>query len=158
MISLTAGMARCRDGIASILAARWLGHGRAIECNLAMSAGIYGIILLLYPEAALDSSATADLAWLGYGQLLATPLLLKSFLTGSGLALNVAGMPYSRPCRFCGAMLGTLIWTFVAAKLLILGLIATPGFPFSLTALVFSVRIMGLSLADLPRPGVTGVL
>jgi hypothetical protein len=146
------------DLIASLFAAPWLGHGRAIECFLAIVAGLYGSLLLLIPEAAFDSKATVDIAWLGYGQYLALPLIIKASLTGTGLLLNIRGMRYSRQFRFLGALLGTLIWIFLAAKFLVLGLIASVGFPFCAPAALFSVRIMGMALADLPRPGAPGAM
>jgi hypothetical protein len=108
------------------------------------------------PDAAFDSKATVDIAWLGYGHLLGIPLLVKSILTGSGLILNIRGYKASRKLRFFGALLGTFIWTFLTVKFLGIGATASVGFPFCVPAWLFSVRIMGLALADLPRPGAPG--
>lgn len=144
--------------LANLLAARWLGHGRAIECYLACVAGLYGLILLAVPGAAFDSSATADLAWHGYGRLIAVPLLLKSLLTGGGLILNIRAARYSRPLRMAGAFVGSVIWIWFALKFASMFAFATVGFPFCAGAALFSIRIMGMSAANLPRPGAPGAL
>lgn len=144
------------DRLAAALAAPWLGHGRAVECYLAIVAGLYGLLLLLVPGAAFDSKATVDIAWLGYGHYLSLPLLAKAILTGSGLVLNIKGKQISRKLRFFGALIGTAIWTFLAVKFLAIGAAASVGFPFCAMALLFSIRIMGLALAGLPRPGAPG--
>ena len=146
------------DRLAIVFAASWLGHGRAIECYLALVAGLYGTTLLAVPDAAYDSKATIDIAWTGYGSLLAIPLLAKAGLTGAGLILNVLGCRGSRLPRFFGALLGSLIWSWLATKLILIGAVATTGFPFCVGASLFSVRIMGMALANLPRPGAPGAL
>lgn len=144
--------------IAILLAAPWLGHGRAVEAYLTIVAGVYGALLLFVPDGAFNSQITADIAWLGYGYYLAIPLLGKAALNGAGLIGNIRGNPGSRSLRFVGAMLGTTIWLFLAAKFFLVGAAATAGFSFCLVAILFSIRIMGLALADLPNPGRPGVL
>jgi hypothetical protein len=142
--------------LAELFAARWLGHGRAIECYLACVTVIYGVALLM-PGAAFDSRVTYDLAWLGYGQVLAIPLLLHAVLAGTGLAGNIAGWRSSRMLRFFGGMLGCAIWTWYTIKFALGDQFAAVGFPFCAMAALFSVRVMGMALANLPRPGVPGV-
>lgn len=143
--------------IIRLFAAPWLGHGRATECFLLGVGALYGAILLL-PDAAFDSDATADLAWWGYGHWVALPLLIYAVLAGAGLFGNIRGWPLSRTWRFLGAMLGFAIWTWYAAKFAALGQLAAVGFPFSTIAAIFSIRIMGLALVGLPRPGAPGAM
>lgn len=141
----------------SLFAARWLGHGRAIECYLVSVTGVYGV-LLLTPGAAFDSKATVDIAWAGYGHWLALGPLSHFEVAGFGLLGNIKGWRGSRVLRFLGAMIGSLLWTWCAAKFAVLGDIATVGFPFCLVAILFSFRIMALALADLPPPGAPGAI
>ena len=141
-----------------IFAAPWLGHGRATESYLAGVAILYGAILLLLPNAAFDSDATNDIAWWGYGHLLCIPMLTYAVFTTIGLLGNIRAWPFSRTCRFIGATLGVAIWTWYATKFAALGLLATVGFPFSTIAAIFSLRIMGLALIGLPRPGAPGAM
>lgn len=140
-----------------MLAAPWLGHGRATECYLVFVSGLYGVLLLI-PGAAFDSAATADLAWSGYGHLVALPLLTQAVFAGAGLLGNIRGWPLSRLWRFIGASMGFLIWTWYAAKFTAIGDLATVGLPFCVVAGLFSIRIMGLALAGVPRSGAPGAM
>jgi hypothetical protein len=144
--------------LADLLAARWLGHGRAVECMLAVVAGYYGILLLMVPGAAFDSVATADIAWHGYGRIVAIPLLMKAALTGGGLILNIRGKRFSRQMRMSGAFIGSVIWIWLSLKYANLGTVATVGFVFCNVAAVFSIRIMGMAAAGMPRPGAPSAL
>src|SRR5205823_3222011 len=139
----------------TVFAARWLGHGRATEFMLSCVALIYGVILLT-PAGRTPSVATGDLVYLGYGNWLALPFLAKAALSGGGLVANISGWPGSRYLRFSGAFLGTLIWTWYVAKLALVEYFGFIGFPFCLMASLVSVRIMAMSLADLPKPGAPG--
>jgi len=158
IVTLVFGGGMALKGDVSILAAPWLGHGRAVECFLTCVAAMQGLILLFDTTAAYDSKATVDLAWWGYGQWLALPFLVKATLSGSGLIFNIHGLPYSRALRFSGAFVGCMIWTWYAAKLLLLGAPAAMGTPFCIMSALFSMRIMGLALAGLPRPGAPGAM
>jgi len=140
-----------------VLAAPWLGHGRASECFLALVCAGYGTSLLVNPGMASDIPATVDIAWTGNVRIFALPYIIKALLTGSGLALNIYGSACSRQLRFLGGLVGLLIWTWWASKLYLIDAIGL-GFFFYVMAGIFSVRIMGLALANLPRPGAPGVL
>lgn len=138
-------------------AAPWLGHGRATECSLAMTAMLYGVLFLTVPGTPFDSKATWEIAWLGYGNWLAYPFLAKAILTGSGLVMNIRGIRGASWLRFAGAWLGFLIWTWLASQFALNHSMVT-GFPFCIVAALFSLRIMALSLAGLPIPGAPGRL
>lgn len=144
--------------LADLFAARWLGHGRAIECYLACVAGLYGLLLIAVPGAGLDSSATADLAWHGYGWLVGMPLLAKAIATGSGLIFNIRGLRCSRYLRMTGAFIGSMIWIWFTLKFATNRTFATVGFPFCVFASLFSIRIMAMAAANMPRPGAPGAL
>lgn len=141
---------------ARLLGATWLGHGRVAEAMLTLVAGLWGILLLVNPETATDSKATVDLAWEGYGHIIAAPLLLKASLTGIGLIGNVKGWSSSRYFRFCGALLGSFIWGWLIGKFWAVGVPFTFGVVCALAFFLLSIRVAGMSLADLPRPGTPG--
>lgn len=143
--------------IAAIFAARWLGHGRAVESYLIGAGMLYGLVLLI-PGAAFDSTATADIAWWGYGHWIALPLLLYASIALFGLLANIHGWPLSRTLRFVAALAGFMIWTWYSAKFVALGQFAAVGFPFTAMSALFSVRVMGFALAGLPRAGAPGTL
>lgn len=143
--------------LADFAAARWLGHGRAMELYLACVTAIYGIALLTQ-SGNIGNPTTADLAWFGYDRFFAIPLLAHAALAGSGLIGNILGWPWSRWARFAGAMLGCAMWTWVSVKLGIVGNFSASGFVFGAPAALFCVRIMGMALADLPHPGSPSVI
>lgn len=143
--------------LATLFAARWLGHGRATECYLAVVAALYGLQLLVIPDAAYASRATVDIAP-DYGHLLGVPFLVMAALSGVGLTLNIAGRPYSRILRFAGAFLGTMIWIWLTAKFVMIDVVATVGLPFCLASIAFSIRIMAMAMAGLPAPAAPGKL
>jgi hypothetical protein len=131
-----------------------LGHGRKTEALLAATTLIIAALLILDPKSAYDSNATADLAWYyGYERWLFVPFLLKGVLSGSGVLLNIYGFRVSRVLRFCGAVTGVLIWTFLAAKLGLTGSMLF-AFPLFLTFGVYaSVGIMMMAVLNLPPVG-----
>jgi hypothetical protein len=138
--------------LADVFAAKWLGHGRAVECMLACIAGVYGA-LLMAPGAGLESLVTYDIAWHGHNWLLGLALLSKSVLTGGGLILNIRGSLYAGYLRVLGALLGTIVWIWFFLKFAAVGAFVNVGFSFSIFAFLFSVRIMAMALANLPPPG-----
>src|SRR3954467_13502907 len=120
--------------IATIFGAPWLGHGRRLEAALALICGIYGMGLFLFPSLALDSKATFDLYWAGYGRTIGLPFLLKAFFTGLGVIANINAWRCSRFLRVCGALIGSFIWWAMIWKF------AEYGSPFdvgSVCALMF---------------------
>lgn len=142
--------------IATAFGAPWLGHGRRLEAALALICGIYGVALMFYPVVALDSKATFDLYWQGYGRVIAVPFLLKAIFTGWGLIANIRGRPYSQFLRCVGALIGSFIWSAMIWKF------AAFGSPFSfgsICAAIFllsSIGIVGMASANLPKPGAPG--
>ncbi len=130
------------------------------ECFLASVCAIYAVILLFAPNATLESQVTKDITlfWWGYGRLLAIPFALKAVLTGGGLIANINGYAFSKHMRVSGACVGTMIWVWYATKFVLIGDIAFIGFPFVVVSFLMSIRIIGMSLADLPRPGAVGAL
>lgn len=141
--------------LASLIAARWLGHGRAVECFLACTAGLLGVGILAFPGASCVSVATSGLPADGYGRLLLVQPLLKAALTGGGLFLNIQGGPYSNQIRFFGALIGSFIWVWLIFQFAPLDVFLFLG-PFLVMAALFSVRIMGMALAGVPLPGAPG--
>lgn len=144
-------------GITVILAAPWLGSGRTIEAYLTFVTGFYGALILWVPYAALDSQATRDIALTGYGPYLAIPLLTKAVLSGTGLISNIRGGGLCQPLRFMGAFIGMMIWTFLIYKFWWSGDIVTVGFAHCVFSALFSIRIMGMTWANLPHPGSPGL-
>lgn len=141
-----------------VLAAPWLGHGRAVECFFAVAAFLQGAFFLFIPDALRESQATADLAWHVAQWIVALPFLVMAALTGTGLIFNILGYRYSRQLRFIGASLAVAIWTWISAKFIIIGSPAAFGSPLCICAALFSVRVMGMSLANLPMPGAPGAM
>lgn len=139
-----------------ILGSRWLGHGRFVEALLSFICLTYGLTLLLVPSAPWDSRVTVDLAWQGWGQAIAGPFLLKAALSGTGLVANILGSSTSRYLRLSGALVGSFIWTWLLVKFTLVGAPFSFGAICALAFLVSSVRIVGMSLADLPLPGSPG--
>jgi hypothetical protein len=132
------------------------GSGRMTELTLAFICGLYGLILLFAPAQALHSSDLSDLAWAGLGRMIAIPFLVKSVITGIGLARNIRGDKHSRQLRFIGALIGTFIWSWIATNLAYNGSFGALGFPVSVTFTYLSIRIMALACANLPVPGTAG--
>lgn len=146
------------DIVLALFAARYLGHGRVIESFLVLFAGTYGIALLFVPDAAFSSSATRDLAWMGYGQFVAIPFILKSIFSGYGLIANIFAWSYSRLFRIIGATFGLWIWSTMVLKFIFVGTPFTVGTFAAGWSFYYSIRIIALALVDLPRPGVPGKL
>lgn len=144
--------------VLTIFAAKYLGHGRAMESFLACFAGSYGVALLFVPEAAFSSTSTEDIAWMGYGQLVALPFLAKSALTAYGLVGNIWDFPYSRQFRIVGASVGLWIWSTMILKFIWVGTPYTVGVFAAGWCFYHSVRVIALALANLPRPGHPGSL
>lgn len=142
----------------TIFAARVLGHGRALESYLTAFAGSYGIALLFVPEAAFSSQATRDLAWQGYGQLVAIPFILKAIFSGYGLLANIYDWRMSRQARVTGACFGLWIWSSMLGKFILIGTPYTVGSFAAGWCFYYSIRIIALALSDLPKPGVAGRL
>lgn len=137
----------------AVLGAKALGHGRALESFLAFVCFVYAMIILFVPDAPLQSQATVDLAWEGYGKYIAIPFLLKAILTGWGVYTNKQGLPISRFCRIAGATVGTFLWTFLLFKFIAFDAIGALGTALCIGGIVASLRIVGLAMANLPPPG-----
>lgn len=137
--------------LARMMAARWLGAGRATEAYLSLTAAIAGVFLIWVPNT--------------FGFSFGVPLLIKAILSGSGIVMNVIGKRVSAiVLRFSGGLLGGIIW----ARLLIevgetnvisggcetitesLSLVAAA---FCITSMIFSAREMAMALADIPHSG-----
>lgn len=136
--------------------APWLGHGRRLEFVLAFICLSYGCALIVAPSFALDSKATVDLYWLGFGRTIGLPFLLKGVLTGWGLLSNIKDWPYSRQFRYCGALVGSFIWTSMVWKYTIYGSPLAFGSVCAGAFLISSIGIIGMASANLPRPGAPG--
>lgn len=147
-----------REGAPELFGVRILGHGRAMECFLTLVALSYGLALLLVPGAQFESQATRDLAWLGYGHWISLPLIIKGLFSGYGLWANIKNRRFSRHLRFLGGLVGSGVWLWFLAKFHLVGATFSFGSFFAFYAFWFSIRIMALSLADLPRPGTPGAL
>lgn len=143
-----------------LFAARIFGHGRRMELFLVSVCSLYGVILFFVPGAAWDSQATRPLYnYMGNNSWwISLPFLLKAFLSGLGLYGNIQGWPVSVQLRFCGALVGLFIWIWYAIMFYLLGTVATIGFPFCVAAAFFSIGIMAMAVANLPRPGAPGAL
>jgi hypothetical protein len=139
--------------IVAILGARALGHGRALESFLAFVCFVYAMDVLFWPNAAFQSQATADIAWKGYGYVISIPFLLKAGFTGWGVYANRHSLPGSRQCRIIGGTIGTFLWTFFLVKFYAVDAIGALGTALCIGGIVASIRIVGLAMADLPRPG-----
>lgn len=144
--------------IATMFGAPWLGHGRRLEAALALICAIYGAGLFISPSLALDSAATVDLYWQGYGRIIALPFILKAGLTGLGVIANISGWPYSQSVRFCGALVGSFIWWGMIWKFVEFGQPFAFGSVCAMVFLISSIGVCGMASANLPKPGAPGVL
>lgn len=141
-----------------IFGAPWLGHGRRLEASLAGICATTGLVLLWDPSWAMDTKATVDLFWTGYGRAIAFPFLLKAALTGSGVVANILGYSFSWLLRWLGGLAGSGLWAFMIFKYslygspLAFGSICAGWFLFS------SVGVMAHAWADLPKPGAPGAI
>lgn len=133
-----------------------LGHGRKLECVIALIMGSYGVETLFFPDVVMRSAVNQDLFWLGYARWLALPSLLMASLGAIGLYRNVYGLPYSRPFRVTAALIGTFTWTSYGAKYAMNGLTGTLGFHACFWLAVFSPTIIRSAWLNLPRPGAPG--
>lgn len=141
--------------LADLFAARWLGNGRAIECFLALVAAGVGLLMIAAGH-----------------RLFSAALFIQAGLAGCGLVGNLLGWPRSRELRFSGAAIGCAIWSWLAGGLVWTWLADHLGLgdqlpwildcggvariillSFFFFATLFSVRIMGMALAGLPRSG-----
>lgn len=136
--------------LVNLFAARWLGAGLALEAFLSVVAGMYAIALISLPRD-LASDSTVDIAS-AYGAFVIVPLITKSLLTGTGVILNILGDPKSRLMRVSGALLGSVIWCGLFVQL---ALNAQIGgfFVFCLVSYIASIRIVCMSWANIPEPG-----
>lgn len=142
-----------------LLGARWLGHGRALEASLALTCAIYAGILLIDPDSAAHSSATAVLVWQGVTSwMLSIPFALKAILTATGLYRNIRGLSGSRYFRIAGALTGTFVWAFYLTQYIAYDAVGALGTACCITGIVASIRVIGMAAADLPRPGAVGVV
>lgn len=144
--------------IAILFGAPWLGHGRRLEAALTLICGIYGLGLFIFPPLALDSKATVDLYWAGYGRIIAVPFLLKAILTGWGLLANINAWSYSRSLRCCGALVGAFIWWAMIWKFTKYGAPFSFGSVCAVVFLLSSIGIFSMALANRPIPGAPGAL
>ena len=87
---------------------------------------------------------------------MAAPFLVKAMLTGTGLVRNVRAAPHSRPLRFAGALVGAMIWSWLAANLGATGPFGALGFSVCVVFTYLSIRIMAMALAGLAVPGAPG--
>lgn len=141
---------RGNEMLARLIAAKWLGEGRAVETYLSCTAFVAAVLFLYFPNP--------------IGWSIAIPLLAKAALTGGGLVLSINGIvSWARYLRFGGGLVGCIIWVRVLMELadtpaFITGRCATYNdsmllllVAFSAVAILFSIREMALALADLPR-------
>lgn len=141
-----------------ILGGPWLGHGRMVELVLSFICLIYGLVLIFDTSASFDSQATRDLAWLGYGNLVGIPFLIKASFSGYGLIANINAWKFSRFSRIIGAFVGSYIWIWILTKFISIGVPFTFGSICAFTFFLCSGRIIGMALANLPVPGAPGIL
>ena len=134
----------------NLFAARWLGAGLALEAFLSLAAGLYAITLIATPYS-LSAASTVDIA-VAWGAGITVPLVTKSLLTGAGLIMNILGDPKSRLLRILGAMLGSIIWFGLSLQLFLNEQIGG-FFVFTLLAYLASIRIVCMSWANIPEPG-----
>lgn len=133
-----------------------LGAGRMTEFSLAIICAMWGTVLLCAPAEALHSADLADLAWAGFGRLVAVPFLIKATLSWVGLRRNIKNEPYSRQLRFAGASVGCFIWSWIATNLGASGAWGNGMLYVGIWCAYLSIRIMALSCANLPIPGAPG--
>jgi hypothetical protein len=141
-----------KDIVLMILGAPWLGYGRLTEASLATICFVYATMLVVAPQrSATPTAALMDLYYYGYLPLMTVPLYLKAFLTGGGLIANINGWRHAKLMRFMGAIIGSMIWTWYAAKLALLG--EWPlVFVICVVFTIISIRIGAVALLDLPPP------
>lgn len=136
--------------ITTLFAARWLGAGLGIEAFLTVMAFLYALALAMaggpyITQATNDISAT-------YGMYAIAPLVMKSILSGLGVATNVLGNPLSKHLRFIGAFVGFTVWLAIAVNLVYLEEVGG-FFVFCAAASAFSIRVMAMAWAGVPEPG-----
>lgn len=139
------------NSIDVIFGVKYIGSGLASDVFLFGVTAIYAALLLAVPGQMFDNKALFDLAWDGWGRWLAVPFLIKAILTGAGIVMTIMKKPYARFFRFSGSMVGSIIWYWFIAKYLFVGEILALGFPFSIVGAAFSLRILAISWANLPR-------
>lgn len=142
--------------IERILFTAAFGHGRMIETYLSLVCGLYGFILLVIPEAALQSQATRGDFFTQHGQLMAAPFLIKFYLSGYGVLGNLNGWKHFQLHRIIGAGFGIWLFGWYSMKFALIGAIATVGFPFATIAVFMCLRIMVLASIGLPSPRAPG--
>lgn len=139
------------NAIDIIFGVKYIGSGLASDVFLFNVAILYGVTILAVPSKLFATSALFDLAWGGWGRWLAVPFLIKATLTGTGIIMAIMEKRYARLFRFSGAVVGSIIWYWFIAKYLFVGEILALGFPFSIVGAAFSLRILAISWANLPR-------
>lgn len=132
------------------------GHGRMVEMYLTLVCGLYGMILLLVPDAALQSIATRGDFFAQHGRFMAIPFLFKFYLSGYGVLGNLNGWQYAQAHRIIGASFGIWLFGWYSIKFALLGAVATVGFPFATIAVFMCLRIMVLAAVGLPVPRAPG--
>lgn len=142
--------------IEAVLLAPHLGHGRMMETYLAAASLLYGVILMVVPDAPLDSQATRDAVFDEIGRLIALPFLATGSIAAYGIVGNIKGWHNANGFRFVGAVVGFALFTWYVLKFFLIGAIGTLGFPFALVSVGACVRVMFLSAIGLPLTGAPG--
>lgn len=137
-----------------VFGVKYLGHGLGTDVFLFLATTLYAIIILIVPNEMLANGALWDLAWNGWGRWLAVPFIIKSILTGTGVVTTIAKKSCGRYFRFNGGLVGITIWYWFIVKYIFVGEILALGFSFSIVAALFSLRILAISWANLPRQGI----
>lgn len=136
--------------LVNLFAARWLGAGLALEAFLSLAAGLYALSLIATPYS-IAAASTIDIA-AAWGATIIIPMIAKSLLTGAGLIMNIFGDPRSRVLRITGALLGSVIWFGLTFQLLLNQQVGG-FFVFTFLAYLASIRIVCMSWANIPEPG-----
>lgn len=133
---------------AKLLLIPWLGYGLSLEAYLAAISAVYALITFANPSSIDWAPATIGLPAYVVGAAFA----VKAVCGGLGWFFNVRGIPFSRMLRVVGALVGSAIWgTFIVG--FVENGFGPLGTAISVVSLPFAVRVVGMALADYPKPG-----
>lgn len=129
-----------------------LGHGRALEMYLIGAKFQIGFMLLFTEPQVV---ALKDLYWVT-DFWLGVPFLLLAAIQLVGIILNLLGFESSHVWRSVGASIGIVLWCWLISKSLLIGVVATGGFPFWNMSFLASLLLLWRGLNRLPVPGAPG--
>jgi hypothetical protein len=114
---------------------------------------IYAMILLFMPQAGSQYPGIEQFLWLGTPTwVLATPLILKAFFSGSALYLDLYRPQLAWLFHIIGAHIGTFVWGWFLYQIIISDGFTTVGAATCVVGVLASIRIIGHAIAYKAAP------